>query len=172
MNISFDVIALSILPAILVAAIAFYFFKMHTQNEEYRRRFLLQRESQKDALPLRLQAYERLSLFLERIAPGNLLLRIAPIGKDKEAYEQLLSQTIEQEFEHNITQQIYVSDECWNIVRTAKSTTITLIRKTKNTEEVVDAESLRKVILTKLIDNTSPSDAALSYLKNEVQEIF
>ena len=163
---------LALLPALLVGGIAFYFFNLHTKNEERRRRFLLHKENQKQALPLRLQAYERLALFLERIAPGNLLLRVAPFSEDKDAYEQLISKTIEQEYEHNITQQIYVSDECWNITRTAKNTIITLIRKTKNTDEVTNAEDLRKVILTKLVDNASPTDTALEYLKNEVSEIF
>ncbi len=163
---------LALLPALLVGLIAFYFFNLHTKNEESRRRFLLHRENQKQALPLRLQAYERMALLLERISPGNILLRVAPISDDKDDYETLLSQTIEQEFEHNITQQIYISDECWNIIRTAKNTTITLIRKTKNTDEVTNAEDLRKVILTKLVDNTSPSDAALEYLKKELNDIF
>lgn len=163
---------LALLPALLVGLVAFYFFNLHTKNEEGRRRFLLHKENQKQALPLRLQAYERMALLLERIAPGNILLRVSPISDDKDDYEALLSQTIEQEFEHNITQQIYISDECWNIIRTAKNTTITLIRKTKNTEEVANAEDLRKVILTKLVDNTSPSDAALEYLKKELNDIF
>jgi len=113
-----------------------------------------------------------LHIFLERIAPGNLLLRIVPISDNKEAYEQLLTQTIEQEYDHNIAQQIYISDECWNIIRTAKNTTITLIRKTKNKEEVTNSDDLRKAILTKLMDNTTPSDAALEYIKREVGEIF
>ena len=163
---------LALLPALLVGVIAFYFFNLHTKNEEHRRRFLLQKESQKQALPLRLQAYERLALFLERIAPGNLLIRVVPTSNDKEDYEMLLSKMIEQEYEHNLTQQIYISDACWNIIRTAKNTTISLIRKTKSNPEVLDADEFRKTILTELIDKNSPSDTALEFLKKEVAEIF
>ena len=83
-----------LLPALLVGALAFYFFNLFTRNEEQRRRFLLQKENQKQALPIRLQAYERMALFLERIAPGNLLLRISPYNESKEDYSTLLVKTI------------------------------------------------------------------------------
>ena len=91
----------SLLPALIVGAIAYYFFKQHIENEEGRRRFLLQKNMQKEAFPLRLQAYERMALFLERIAPSKLLIRLNPISSNKEDYETLLVATIQQEFEHN-----------------------------------------------------------------------
>src|SRR5690606_24898356 len=93
-----------LLPALLVGAVAFYFFNLHTRNEEQRRRFLLQKENSKQAFPVRMQAYERMALFLERIAPGNLLVRINPYNEKKEDYSELLVRTIEQEFEHNLAQ--------------------------------------------------------------------
>ena len=68
---------LSLLPAIIVAAIAYYFFKGHIENENRQRRYILQRELQKEALPLRLQAYERMALFLERISPNKLIVRVS-----------------------------------------------------------------------------------------------
>ena len=55
------------LPAVITGLVAYYFFDLHTKNEEGRRRFLLNKEAQKDALPIRLQAFERITLFLERI---------------------------------------------------------------------------------------------------------
>jgi len=60
-----------LLPAVVTGAVAFYFFRLHTRNEEGRRRFLLHKSSSKDTLPIRLQAYERMALFLERIALNN-----------------------------------------------------------------------------------------------------
>ncbi len=163
---------ISLIPAILITFIAFYFFKLHTDNEERRRRFLLHKENQKQALPLRLQAYERIVLFLERISPGQLLTRMSPLGDDKKAYEILLTHTIDQEFEHNLTQQIYVSDECWNAVKTAKNTTIALIRKTILKQEVETAEKMREVILTEIIENGAPSDTALAFIKEEIGDLF
>ena len=71
------------LPSLITGAVAFYFFSLHTKNEEGRRRFLLNKEAQKDALPIRLQAFERMTLFLERINPTKLLIRITPLSEDK-----------------------------------------------------------------------------------------
>ncbi|WP_296317800.1 hypothetical protein [Winogradskyella sp. UBA3174] len=162
----------SLLPALLVGAIAYYFFKQHIENEAGRRRYLLQRDMQKDALPLRLQAYERMALFLERISPTKLLTRIHPTSSYKDDYEILLIASIQQEFEHNLSQQIYVSDECWNIILAAKNTTIQLIRKANMLENTDTANKLREVILTDLMDKQAPSNTALSFIKQEVGEMW
>lgn len=160
------------LPAIITGMVAYYFFNLHTKNEEGRRRYLLMKENQKDALPLKLQAYERMALFLERINPSKLLIRIAPYNDNKNDYEALLIQQIEQEFEHNLTQQIYVTDECWTIINTAKNTTIQNIRKTTMNERVDSANKLREVILSDLLDKQAPSFVALSYLKEEESSLL
>ncbi len=161
-----------LLPALLVGLIAYYFFKQHIENEDGRRRFLLQKDLQKEAFPLRMQAYERISLFLERISPSKLLLRTHPTSSKKDNYENLLIATIEQEFEHNLSQQIYVSDQCWNIVLAAKNATIQLIRKANMLEKTDTANKLREVILTELMDKQPPSNAALAYIKQEVGELW
>ena len=83
-----------------------YFCNKLWQNEENRRYFQLKKENQKDALPLRLQAYERMTLFLERIEPSKVLTRIAPSNSDKVDYANFVIAQIDQEFEHNLTQQI------------------------------------------------------------------
>ncbi|MFD0861834.1 hypothetical protein ACFQ1M_06420 [Sungkyunkwania multivorans] len=163
---------LYLLPAIVTGLIALYFFRGHTKNEEGRRRFLIHKEAQKNALPLRLQAYERMALFLERIAPAKLLLRVSPPNSDKEEYEQLLVRHIENEFDHNLAQQIYISDECWNIINAAKNATIQLIRKSNRNEEVDSADKLRETILSDLLERPAPSSAALSYIKQEVGELW
>ena len=123
-------------------------------------------------MPLRLQAYERMALFLERITPSKLLIRVTPISSDKEQYESLLIQNIENEFEHNLSQQIYVSDKCWNIISAAKNATIQIIRKASLLEKTDTANKLREVVLTEMMERHSPSDAALSFIKQEVSEIW
>ncbi|WKL43965.1 hypothetical protein [Flavobacterium sp. ZE23DGlu08] len=160
------------LPAIVTGLVAYYFFDLHTKNEEGRRRYLLNKEAQKNALPLRLQAYERMSLYMERINPTKLLIRIAPISNDKNDYENLIISQIEQEFEHNLTQQIYMSDECWTIIVTAKNTTIQMIRKANMSDRVDNADKLREVVLSDLMEKQSPSNAALAYIKNEVGQLW
>lgn len=162
----------SLLPTLIVGTVAYYFFKQHMENENHRRRFLLQKDMQKEALPIRLQAYERMALFLERISPSKLLTRVNPTSSNKEDYENLLIATIQQEFEHNLSQQIYVSDECWNIVLAAKNATIQLIRKSNMQEKTDTANKLREVILTELMERQAPSSAALSFIKQEVGEMW
>lgn len=161
-----------LLPAVVVGVIAFYFFSLHTRNEEHRRRFLLHKEAQKHALPLRLQAYERMALFLERIAPGNLLVRIKPSGSDKDNYTNLLIKSIEQEFEHNLAQQIYISDECWNVIKASKNATINNIRKTCGKEDITTANELRQHIANSLVEQQPPSETGLAYIKNEVKNLW
>ncbi|WP_456442789.1 DUF7935 family protein [Psychroserpens sp.] len=160
------------IPAIVTGAIAFLFFREFVENENNRRNFLIQKDLQKDALPIRLQAYERMSLFLERIKPSKLLLRVKPTHSSKEDYESLLIANIEQEFDHNLAQQIYVTDKCWSITSTAKNATIQMIRKATLSDKVDSADKLREVILSDMMDRRSPSDAALSFIKEEVSDIW
>ena len=162
----------SLLPALIVGFVAFYFFKMHTTNENQKRKQELHKEAQQTSLPLRFQAYERMALFLERITLSKLLLRIAPIGNEKEAYANLLIANIEQEFDHNLAQQIYISDSCWNVIKTAKNTTIQMIRSASELEQVTDANNLREHLIKSMVDKTAPSDTGLAFIKNEVGELF
>ena len=159
-------------PTLITGAIAYYFFKEHTKNEDGRRRFLLQKDMQVNTMPLRLQAYERMALFLERITPSKLLIRVVPTSSNKEDYESLILQTIEQEFEHNLSQQIYVTDECWNIITAAKNATMQLIRKASLLEKTDTANKLREVVLTEMMERRAPSDAALSFIKQEVGDMW
>ncbi len=161
-----------LLPAILVGIIAYYFFKGHTANEEGRRRYLIQKEAQKNIIPARLQAYERLTLFLERIDPSRLLIRVNPNSENLETYESILIQTIEKEYEHNLAQQIYISPECWNLIIAAKNATIHVIRQSAMKEKVDNANKLRESLLNYFIGEITPSQKALAYIKNEVGELF
>ncbi|MGF1558294.1 MAG: hypothetical protein ACFCUL_04325 [Flavobacteriaceae bacterium] len=160
-----------LLPSVVTGAIAFYFFRMHTNNEEGRRRYLLHKDSQASTLPIRLQAYERMALFLERISIPSLVLRVPPKSGDKNDYETLLIKNIENEFEHNLSQQIYISDECWNIIKAAKGATIQMIRKAA-LSETVSADKLREDVLTETMDKQNPSATALAYVKKEISSLW
>jgi len=72
----------------------------------------------------------------------------------------------------NLSQQIYISDKCWSIVTTAKNATIQLIRKASMQEKTDSANKLREVILTEMMERRSPSDAALSFIKEEVSDLW
>ncbi|MDX1271674.1 hypothetical protein [Bizionia paragorgiae] len=160
------------IPALITGIIAYFFFREHIKNENNRRLFLMQKDLKKEALPMRLQAYERMTLFLERIVPSKLLIRVAPLSSDKNDYEKLLIDNIEQEFEHNLSQQIYLTSDCWSIIVAAKNTTIQLIRKANMSEKTDTANKLREVILTEMMENQAPSSTALAYIKEEITTIW
>ena len=160
------------LPALITGSVAYYLFVAYFKDQQNTRRWLVQKENQKLSLPIRLQAFERLALYLERINPAKLLIRIAPTSDDKKDYENLIIQHIEQEFEHNLSQQIYVSDNAWTIILTAKNTTIQLIRKSGLNSNYSNSNQLREGILTDLMNIDAPSNSALSFLKSEVSEIL
>lgn len=159
-------------PAIITGLVAYYLFSSYFKDQQNTRRWLLQKDSQKDILPLRLQAYERLTLFMERINPSQLLIRITPISNDKNEYANYVIAQVEQEYEHNITQQIYITNECWSIINTAKNATIQIIRLAAKSEKVTNANQLRELVLSDLLEKPSPSSAALALIKNEVGQLW
>lgn len=116
-----------LIPALLVFAGMWYMmrtFITREQNEADDKIRLLHRER---TLPLRLQAYERLILFTERLAPENILLRVNQPGCNVATLQSAMLSSIRQEFEHNLSQQLYVSSLCWASVRTAKEEMVQLI---------------------------------------------
>ena len=134
--------------------------------------FTLLKENQKTALPLRLQAYERMVLFLERISPNNLLVRVVPSSEDKPAYFKKLLANIEQEYEHNLAQQIYISSNCWKTIVTAKNNTLNLLKETMLEGEVGTANKMREAVLQKLLNEESPTQTAIELVKHEVKKIM
>ncbi|PJX24469.1 hypothetical protein CAP47_02970 [Psychroflexus sp. S27] len=165
-------ILIYLLPTLVVGAVAYYFFKTHTDHLAQLKYNEDLNELKKESLPVRLQAFERLTLFLERIHPGNLLQRVNPTSEDKHTYEQLLVATIEQEYEHNLIQQIYVSNKTWQAIRASKGATISLIRQINMNEKITTAQKLREAVLTELLDKQSPSETGLEFLKNEAQQLW
>jgi hypothetical protein len=97
-----------ILPATVTGLVAYYMFKGFIKHQDISKKLALLSERKKDTLPIRLQAYERMLLFCERINPIKMLVRIKPLSENKQDYLQLLIANVEQEFEHNLVQQIYI----------------------------------------------------------------
>ncbi|MFO7745805.1 MAG: hypothetical protein R6V36_10540 [Psychroflexus sp.] len=161
-----------LLPALIAGGIGYYFFKTYVDHQKEMQYLELRKENRSEVLPLRLQAFERLVLFLERISPGQLLSRVKPVGDNKYDYENLLIASIEQEFEHNLVQQVYVSQKCWDAVKASKNSTISLIRRTSMSDKITDAQKLREVILTDLLEKSSPSDTGIAYVKTEIKKLF
>ncbi|WP_338409157.1 hypothetical protein [uncultured Flavobacterium sp.] len=160
------------LPSLITGGIAYFLFAAHFKDQQNTRRWLLLRENQKESLPLRLQAYERMVLFLERIHPAQLLLRMNPSTADKNDYATLLIHAIQTEYEHNLTQQIYVSQACWEVINKSKTTTVQLIRNTSLNTTIGDANQLREAVLTALTEIEAPSSVAISFIKEELKSVL
>ena len=160
------------LPSLITGGVAYFLFDSYFKDQQNTRRWLLQKENKPAILPLRLQAYERLTLLMERINPSQMMVRISPLSNDKTDYQNLVIAQIDQEFEHNLSQQIYVSEECWSVILTAKNATIQMIRLATQNEKVTDADSLRAFIVSDFLEKPTPSSAALSFIKNEVGQLW
>ncbi|MFY0604485.1 MAG: hypothetical protein JXQ93_11075 [Flavobacteriaceae bacterium] len=161
---------LYMLPALVTGAVAFYFFNGFLKNSNEEKKVALLADKKKEALPIKLQAYERMLLFCERINPVKMLLRVKPIGDATEDYLQLLIANIEQEFEHNMVQQIYLSDQCWNVIITSKSAVIHKLKQVA--EKSNSANDLRESVLLDYSKTLPPTDTAISFLKSEVKKLL
>ncbi len=165
-------IATYTLPAIITGGVVYGLLHKFFKNEESKRKFELLRENQRLGLPIRLQAYERIVLFLERINPINLMMRVEPNSLDAQNYATLLIHTIQTEYEHNIAQQIYFTHESWEIILKAKNSIITQIRRFSIEGEVASGEELRTKLLQELTQTESASAVAISFIKEELKRVF
>lgn len=162
------------LPAIIVFVATFLILKKFMDNE-YRKQMLdLRKANQKIATPLRLQAYERLILFLERISLNNLVARVHKQGMSAKLLQSSLIQTIRAEYEHNISQQIYVSATAWETIKISKEEVIKVVNiaATQMGDTATGAELSQKIFEIVMKLESSPTQIAVNQLKNEVRQLF
>ena len=172
-----------ILLIVVIAVIIFGFWMIiHTnfRNEEKRRQFELKRESQKTISPIRLRAYERLTLLMERTKPEHMLLELQQ--KEPTALstwtirelQQYLLQTLRAEFEHNQSQQVYVSDEVWeDIVHARDQMAAFIIGIATQLPPDATTQTYATTMLTAFTTNgVTPTDKALEELKNEAKDLM
>jgi hypothetical protein len=164
-----------ILPAAAVFVAAFLIVKRFLDNEELRREHELKKSNQAALTPLRLQAYERIVIFLERIHPNTIVVRVNKHGMTAQQLHGELIKTIKSEYEHNISQQIYVSYGSWELVKTTKEeiTKLINIAATKVAHDK-PANDLAMMILniSSNLGKKLPNDLALEYIKKEVGQKF
>ncbi|MES2431488.1 MAG: hypothetical protein V4556_11150 [Bacteroidota bacterium] len=129
---------------------------------------------QSDNSLLRIQAYERLSLFADRISLKNLVTRMHATGYSAEELKAGLTETIRQEYEHNITQQIYVTPEIWKAVTNLKDQNIYIIHHLANTLSAqAQAIDLSRIILEYASrENAELSSVVLDAIQYEVKRIL
>jgi len=133
-----------------------------------------QDEEQKIVLPLRLQACERIVLFLDRIALNNLIIRINKAEMSALQLQAAMVSAIREEFEYNLSQQLYLSSKSWGLVKNAKEETIRMINTAsmKVNENAASSEMVRMLLELVISEEKSAVDIALEEVKKEVQKSF
>lgn len=158
------------LPAIVTGGVAFFMFNGFVNQNNNEKKFNALVDKKRESLPVKLQAYERLVLFCERINPSKLLLRVNPIGEDAASYLHLLIGNIEQEFEHNMVQQLYVSEDSWKAVLGSKLAIINKFHELA--EKNNSAKELRENLLIDYSQKESPTETAIVILKQQVKKLI
>jgi hypothetical protein len=162
------------LPALVVFLTAYFLFRDMLENSQRQREFEFRVENQGQVTPIRLQAYERLTMFLERISPQSLLTRTLSADISAAQFHYELLKQIRQEYEHNLSQQIYVSVPAWEALRGAKESLIMLINQAADEVKKDDpAISLSNQIFKQYMElEEQPVAIALGELKKEVRMLF
>jgi hypothetical protein len=161
-------------PAFLVFIAAWLPVWYFLKNEQKRRQAEALFNQQKIFTPVQIQAYERMILLLERISPQSLVLRTQNANMSASDLQQALLKSVRKEFEHNMAQQLYVSDKAWEMIKTAKET---IVKKINHSAVKVKPENpaiqLSKLILESHIAiDKDPAQEAITYLKKEMRYLF
>ena len=163
-----------ILPSLVVFGASYYVMKLFIENEGRKRQLNFKVENAKIITPLRLQAYERVVLFLERITPSSLIMRLLKKDMPSFDFQTLLIQNIRDEFEHNLSQQIYISEPSWELTKNAKEEIIRLINTAAaSVPDSATATQLSQAIIQRTLDmKEMPTHKAISMIKKEIGKSF
>jgi len=161
-------------PALIVFLTVLVMMRNWARNEENRRKSEFNMHISDEILPVRLQAYERSILLLERISPESMIMRISRNDFTARQLLQELLTNITTEFDHNIAQQTYMSTEAWEKMKAAKNQVINLINDTvKEVKPDAPGTTLGKLILERLTElKNPPTQVAVDFLKQEVKTLF
>lgn len=163
-----------IIPAALVLYAVFLTVRSFIIKEIEMKKLEVRTRSIETILPARLQAYERMTLFLERIAPQNLLIRLNNPGFSARDFQKLLLDEIRNEYNHNVSQQVYMGEEVWNQIRNAKEDLIMLINESASQlpPEASSIDLSKQIFEAVMNKNVDLIAHALSELRKEIQQTF
>ncbi len=168
--------------AFIVMIIVFGYYMMHqtkefVTNEQKKTLLEIQKisesEVRKVVTPIQLQAYERLVLFLERMKPDNLVLRCYEVGMSTRLLRDVMIKNIRDEYEHNLSQQLYISSQAWAYIRNAKEDMINILNSLiDKDDEKLTASQYAGLLFEKTTTSNNQIDMAQEFLKKEIQERF
>lgn len=168
-------IAKYILPSVVVLITAYLLVNNFLIKEVEKKRLAIFQQNTNITLQMRLQAYERLSIFIERMHATSLINRYYSLGASVQDLQLAMVQGIRSEFEHNISQQIYVSSEVWQTVKTVMEQEITMINRIGSNFELGTPaanfiKALSEYVLT--TESTLPTDIALETINREAKSVL
>lgn len=163
-----------LLPASVVLYAAFLMVRSFVQKDINLKTLEIRGKAIETILPNRLVAYERMTLFLERISPQNLLVRLNTGTIPAHDFHQLLLAEVRNEYDHNVTQQVYMSDQVWDLIKNAKEDVIVTINDAAGEvgNGATSLELAKKIVEKTMAKPIDPLGHALTELKREVQQIF
>jgi len=162
-------------PGLIVFLTTYFMVKRYFESQEKQVFVEGKFNASEKIWPNRIQAYERLVLYLERVNPNNLIMRVHRSGMSANLLHTELLKAIRDEYDHNMSQQIYVSSESWKLCKISKDETIQLINFSmeKLTKKGASGADLSKVIF-EIYGNldSEPTMVASEYLKRELRQLF
>ena len=163
-----------VIPALVVLYAVFLIVKSFISKELEMKKLEVRSRSIETILPARLQAYERITLFLERISPQNLLLRLSDANYSARDFQKLLLDELRNEYNHNVSQQVYMSEELWSKIKNAKEDLTMLVNEaaTAMTPESTSIDLAKRIFELTLEKKFDPIALALVDLKQEIQQTF
>jgi len=163
-----------LLPSLVLGITVIYMVYRYFKDEDAKRKQQLFLNNQNMITPLRLQAYERAVLFLERISPESLIMRVSKPGHTCYQLQTEMLNAIRSEFEHNLTQQVYISTQAWEVLKIARGRTIQLINAlAEKLAKDSPAINLSKAILESMVDlEKAPATDAIAFIKKEIGQLF
>lgn len=163
-----------IIPASLVLYAVYLTVRSFIVKEIELKKLEVRARSIETILPARMQAYERMTLFLERISPQNLLIRLNNPGFSAREFQRLLLDEVRNEYNHNVSQQVYMGEEVWNQIRNAKEDLIVLINDAASQlpAEATGIDLSKKIFEMVMSKNVDLIAHALTELKKEIQQTF
>lgn len=167
-------ILLITIPTAGVIITAYILFKNLFEKDRRNFQLEMKKEREKHFLPLRVEAYQRFVLLMERISPNNLVMRLHNPGMPAKAQQQKFLEEIRKEFDHNIAQQIFISPECWRSVKEAKEETIKIFNLAATNLEptATGMDYAQKIFEITAEVNPLPTEIATNNLKTEMQRLF
>jgi hypothetical protein len=162
------------IPALIVLISSYLIVKRFLVSEITRKQLTLFQDGQETTMRLRLQAYERLVLFIERIHPRQIIPRVYQSGMTVSDLQQTLVFNIKTEFEHNLSQQIYVSKQVWDTVKSVKEQEINMVNQiAKQLQPDAPAKELHQRIVDFVVTTeTLPTEMALEVINEEAKRML